>query len=136
VVNFRKTVKGTSFNFLGFTFYRGKAKAGFSIVKVKSEGKRVRSKLKKTKQWIRQVKDRLPLKDIWDLLRMKLEGHIRYYGVSFNIPRVQKFIHGVVRIVFKWLNRRSQRKSFTWEKFMLFIKANPLPKARVCCKLY
>lgn len=136
VVNFRKSKKGSSFNFLGFTFYRGKTKSGSQIVKAKTEGKRMRSKLKNTAQWMRKVKDKYTLKQIWKTLCMALEGHIRYYGVPFNVSRVHTFIFRVTRIVFKWLNRRSQRKSFTWEKFGLFIKANPLPRARACHKLY
>ena len=36
-----------------------------------------------------------------------------------------------VGILFKWLNRRSQRKSFTWEQFKRFIQRHPLPRVRV-----
>ena len=36
-----------------------------------------------------------------------------------------------VKTLFKWLNRRSQRKSFNWEKFSLFVEKNPLPKIKV-----
>lgn len=136
VVNFSRNTKRASFNFLGFTFYRGKSRAGFKIVKVKSEGKRMRSKLKKTAQWMRQVKDKYTLRQIWHMLHLALNGYIQYYGVSFNGSQVGTFIYHVKRIVFKWLNRRSQRKSFTWEKFELFVNANPLPKARVCHKLF
>lgn len=136
VVNFSKNNRRASFNFLGFTFYRGKSRGGFDIVKIKTEGKRMREKLKKTTQWMRQMKDKYTLKQIWRMLQVALEGYIQYYGVSFNVNKLQTFIFKVIRIVFKWLNRRSQRKSFTWEKFGLFIKANPLAKVRVCHKLY
>ncbi|MFP3017817.1 MAG: tetratricopeptide repeat protein, partial [Candidatus Tisiphia sp.] len=40
--------------------------------------------------------------------------------VTFNIKAVRGFIRQSVKILFKWLNRRSQRKSFSWEKFCLF----------------
>ena len=33
-------------------------------------------------------------------------------------------------------NRRSQRKSFNWETFALYIRAHPLPKARICHALF
>ena len=61
---------------------------------------------------------------------------MQYYGVSFNSKEVETFIWKAERIVFKWLNRRSQRKSFTWDKYMLFIKKYPLPKAKVCHRLF
>jgi len=65
-----------------------------------------------------------------------LRGHIQYYGVSFNSRAVQTFLMKATRILFKWLNRRSQRRSFNWEQFTLFIRANPLPKAKVCYALF
>ena len=63
---------------------------------------------------------------------LKIEGHIQYYGVSFNIRAVQTFQMKATRILFKWLNRRSQRRSFNWEQFALYIRANPLPKVTIC----
>ena len=101
------------------------------IPKLKSEGQRLRAKLKRVNEWIRKVRNRYSLRQIWELFCAKLRGHIQYYGVSFNSASVRKFLWGATRIVFKWLNRRSQRKSFTWEQFHLFIQAHPLPKARI-----
>ena len=46
------------------------------------------------------------------------------------------FLMKANRILFKWLNRRSQRRSFNWEQFTLFLKANPLPRVTVCHALY
>jgi hypothetical protein len=94
------------------------------------------AKLKRVTAWIKEVRNKYKLKEKWKKLILKLEGHIQYYGVSYNIRAVSIFIHQTISIVFKWLNRRSQRKSFDWEKFTLFIEANPLPKVRVCHKLF
>ena len=58
----------------------------------------------------------------------KLKGHIAYFGVSCNGRAVQRFLQAAIRILFKWLNRRSQRKSFTWTQFVRFMQAHPLPK--------
>ncbi len=64
-------------------------------------------------------------------------GATRSLGISnFEDKVVQKMTQRVLDSIYEPLYSRSQRKSFTWEQFMLFIKANPLPKARVCCKLY
>jgi hypothetical protein len=52
--------------------------------------------------------------------------------VSFNFRAVQNFQEKARRILFKWLNRRSQRRSFNWEQYVLYIKANPLPKVTIC----
>ncbi len=57
--------------------------------------------------------------------------HVQYYAVSFNSKAVGNFLKEATKILFKWLNRRSQRKSFDWGKFMLFKKKHPLPKAKI-----
>ena len=66
--------------------------------------------------------------DIWKIFHAKLAGHIRYYGVSFNAKQLERFVYQATRILFKWLNRRSQRKSFTWDQFSCFLQAFPLPQ--------
>lgn len=123
--------KQEAFDFLGFTFYIGCSQKGTPIPKVKSSGKRIRVKLKRVNQWARLVRSQYRLAEIWRMFCAKLEGHIRYYGVSFNCAHVSKFLRAATRILFKWLNRRSQRKSFDWERFNRFLKANPLPRVRI-----
>jgi len=135
----RKSVKGAkqgTFDFLGFTFFLGRSRKGNIIPKVKTCGKRFRSKLKKVNEWARKIKDQCDLKTIWSIFCSKIRGHIQYYGVSFNSRFVHNFQYQAIRLMFKWLNRRSQRKSFNWEKFNLFLKAFPPPKVRVCHSLF
>jgi RNA-directed DNA polymerase len=124
------------FDFLGFTFYWGKSRYGKIIPMVKTARKRMNSKLKGITQWIKERRNKCKMKIIWQELKLKIEGHIRYYGVSFNMHGISTFIYSVKCIIFKWLNRRSQRKSFNWDKFAAFITLNPLPKARICHKLF
>jgi len=137
LVNFSKgkatqSVKQEAFDFLGFTFYLGKSRNGRIIPKVKSCGKRISSKLKKVNDWCKEIRNKYKLPVIWKSFCSKLRGHIQYYGVTFNIKAVGSFIWQSAKIMFKWLNRRSQRKSFTWEKYNLFIERNPLPKVKIC----
>jgi RNA-directed DNA polymerase len=124
------------FDFLGLTFYWGRSRNGAVIPKVKTMGKRQRSKLKKINLWGREVRNKFPLPVIWRIFGQKLDGHIRYYGVSHNLVAVQKFRHHAVRLLFKHLNRRSQRKSCNWEQFKRYEKTHPLPKARICHALF
>jgi group II intron reverse transcriptase/maturase len=128
--------KQGTFDFLGFTFYWGRSRKGHVIPKVKTIGKRLRMKLKRVGVWARTVKDVYPLREIWRRFCVKIEGHIRYYGVSSNTAKVKQFVYQAIRILFKWLNRRSQRKSFDWEKFNLYMKVFPPPKVRVCFAFY
>lgn len=132
----RQGIKQETFDFLGFTFYLGKSQKGAAIPKLKTSGKRLRAKLKKVGEWARKEKDRAPLKTIWKTFCAKLRGHVQYYGVSFNAASVKKFLNRAERIMFKWLNRRSQRKSFDWYKFKLFVKKAPLPKVQIHHRLF
>jgi len=133
---YRQGIKQEGFDFLGFNFYLGRSHKGVTIPKLKSSGKRLRTKLKRVNQWARSVRNKHRLKDIWRMFCAKLRGHIQYYAVSFNGTSVQKFLHASCWVLFKWLNRRSQRRSFTWEKFTLFIQANPLPQLRIYHALF
>lgn len=128
--------KTGGFDFLGFTFYLGRSRRGYITPKLKTSGKRLRSKLKRLGDWAKRVRNALPLKQIWALFQAKLRGHIRYYGVSFNGQALNEFIYQARRIMFRHLNRRSQRKSFNWEQFDRFCKAFPLPPAIIHHALY
>lgn len=121
---------------LGFLFYWGRSRKGVAIPKVKTSGKRLRTKLTRVKEWVRAVKDtaRLPL--LWNTFRAKLWGHTRYSGVSFHLAHVRKFLQNATRIFWKWINRRSQRRSMNWEQFRRFLQMHPLPRAKIYHALF
>jgi RNA-directed DNA polymerase len=131
-----KGIEQGTFDFLGFTFYLEKSRKGELIPKLRTRAKTMTAKLKKVAKWIKQVRNRAPMTEIWMLFISKLKGHIAYFGVSFNMERLSAFICHAVRIMFKWLNRRSQRKSFNWDEFNAFMRRFPLPKAHVVHKLF
>ena len=133
---YRKGRKQGTFDFLGFTFYLGRSRKGYGIVKVKTSRKRTRSKLKKLKKWIKYNRDQTRFKDLWFQYRIKLQGHARYYGVSFNTDHVGIFIREAAEIFHKWINRRSQRKSLNLDEFWRFVRKYPLPKAVVYHPLF
>ena len=96
----------------------------------------MKAKLNRVKEWIKEIRSREPLQKIWKTFVAKLRGHINYYGVSHNAENVSKFVKEAKRIVFKWLNRRSQRKSFTWEAFDKYMKTHPLPTVKIIHRLF
>ncbi len=133
----KQGIEQGTFDFLGFTFYLGKSQSGKLIIpKLKTKAKTLRSKLNKVTIWFREIKDKKPLTSIWKTFCAKIRGHIQYYGVSHNYDEIEKFFNESKRIAFKWLNRRSQRKSFNWDKFVLFMERNPLPEVRIVHKLF
>lgn len=132
----KQGIKQGTFDFLGFTFYLGKSRRGYILAKLKTSSKRVRAKLKRVSEWARQIRNKELLSNIWKTFCAKLRGHVQYYGVSFNMEEVQNFLRRAEEIMFKWLNRRSQRKSFDWEKFRLFTRKFPLPEIKIHHKLF
>ncbi|MCP4756309.1 MAG: maturase, partial [Proteobacteria bacterium] len=67
-------------------------------------------------EWIRKNRH-LPERKLFQVINAKLRGHYNYYGVRGNSQSMWSFYFRVVETCFKWLNRRSQRKSYTWERF-------------------
>jgi group II intron reverse transcriptase/maturase len=133
---YEKGIKQGIFDFLGFTFYIGKSRKGNSTVKLKTSGKRKRAKLKNVGKWAREIRNRYKLHIIWKKFIVKLRGHIQYYGVSHNFKNVNEFSCQSIRILFKWLNRRSQKRSFTWESWGLYMKIFPAPTVKIYHRLF
>jgi len=79
-VQTRKGIKQGVFDFLGFTFYLGRSRKGNVIPKVKTSGKRLRSKLTNVNLWARKVRNMARLPVIWKTFQAKMAGHIRYYA--------------------------------------------------------
>ena len=128
--------KAETFHFLGFTLYCGKSRhSGAFCVKLKTNSKKFTQKLKQTKEWLYQNND-LPVKDLITRLNKKLVGRYRYYGVSHNINKLSAFLHYVQRYLFKVLNRRSHKKSYTWDGYIDMLKVYPLAKPKIYVKLF
>lgn len=141
MVPFRRPARGDRgrhpvFEFLGFTFYWGRSRRGYRVPKVKTSGRRLRAKLVALDTWAKAVHSRYPLERFWAVFRAKVGGHFRYFGVSFNTRALSVFVYQAARIAYKWLNRRSQRRSFTWETFRTYIARYPLPRPAVYHALY
>jgi group II intron reverse transcriptase/maturase len=112
----RKEGKPETFNFLGFTLYCSRSLSGKFIVKLKTDRTRVTKKLKLLKDWLKKNSIMLA-HEIVERLNRSLVGYYNYYYVSTNTETVWTFVDKVGSMVFKWLNRRSQRKSYTWSEF-------------------
>lgn len=133
---FRKGNKQGTFNFLGFTFYLGLSRKNRVTVKIKTISKTLTRKLKEITIWCKLNRSRYRLKFLWNIFKSKIRGHIEYYGISHNFRSVSNFIFNARRIFFKWINKRSQKKSFDWKKFESFENLFPLPKAKIVHKFF
>ena len=128
--------KCETFDFLGFTHFCDKTRRGKFKLGRKTSRKKFTQKMKDMNVWLKSIRNRVELSEWWKLLRPKLLGHYRYYGMSGNIRLLQNFYDHTVRLAFKWINRRSQKKSYRWDQFHHFIQLNPLPKPKIYTSLY
>jgi RNA-directed DNA polymerase len=124
-----------SFDFLGFTHYMGKSKNGNRRVKRKTSRKKYNASLVKCKEWLKKNRT-MPTRQLMRKMKSKVQGHCNYYVITDNTYAVSNYIHEVKKLIFKWLNRRSHRKSFDWIKFNLFLKRYPLPRARTYMRIF
>ena len=127
--------KPETFDFLGFTHYCSKNRNGKFRVKRKTAGKKLSSKLKEMNLWMKNNRH-LRLKDLFFQLNLKLRGHYQYYGITDNSPSLAKFADRTSQLLYKWLNRRSQKRSYTWEGFNQLRKIFPLAKPRIYVNIY
>ncbi|MGB6867657.1 MAG: group II intron reverse transcriptase/maturase [Candidatus Aminicenantaceae bacterium] len=120
-----------TFDFLGFTHYCTRTRRGYFRLGRKTAKEKLRERLKETNQWLRDIRNMKKQEEWWEVLKMKLMGHYRYYGVSGNMPELKVFYMQVIRLAYKWANRRSQRRSYNWAQFQKYLKFNPLPRPKI-----
>ena len=108
----------TCFDFLGFKFRWVLNRKDQPVIRRRTSSKKFRSSIMNLNQWCKEHRnDRL--KKFFRSANSKLRGHYNYYGVRGNSESITRFHRIAERTMFKWLNRRSQRRSFNWTQFRL-----------------
>ena len=124
-----------TFDFLGFTFYCGRSRKGMPYIMPKTSSKKFRQKIRDIKVWLYANRDQ-SLKKLMGMLNVKLVSHYRYYGISFNGRMISNYKQQVRELLFKVLNRRSDRKSYTREGFIEMLKYYPLVMPKIYVSLF
>ena len=120
----------SSFDFLGIEFRWGLDLKGTDRLKRRTSTAKFRQSLSKVTQWCREHRnDRL--EKLFSLLNQKLRGYYNYYGVIGNGERLKQFYNQVLRLLYKWLNRRSQRRSFNMRQFLQMVERYGILKPRI-----
>ena len=128
--------KPGTFNFLGFTHYCTKSrKGGFKVGRV-TERRKLTGRVKELGRWLKGVRNAVKLETWWRMLKSKMLGHYRYFGVSENSRGIRNYCYLVKRLAFKWINRCSQRKSMNWLGFERYCQRHGFPPARLYVNLY
>ncbi len=120
----------TWFEFLGFEFRWGTNRAGKPQVMKRTSKKKFRNSLKAFLKWCKSNRN-TRMTELFKKLNAKLRGYYNYYGVRGNYDSLASFFYHAVNILFKWLNRRSQRKSYKWVGFAELLKRFRIAKPRI-----
>jgi len=104
------------FDFLGFEYRWVLNKKGEPVIRRRTSRKKFRASIAHFKQWCREHRNER-LDKFFSVVNSKLRGYHNYYGIKGNSVSISRFQHAAERLMYKWLNRRSQRRSFNWTQF-------------------
>lgn len=127
--------KPETFDFLGFTFYCSKTRNGKFCVKMKTSRKKFKQKIKAMKIWLYENRN-VKTKDLIKALNRKLLGHYHYYGVPNNITMLYNFRQRTIEMLFKVLNKRSNRRSYNWNGLNEMFKVYKIETPKIYVSLF
>ena len=121
------------FSFLGFIHVWGKSlnrstNKTFWRVKRRTCPIRFKAKLSEILENFKKNRHR---KDFFDYAKRIVNGYLEYFAINDNMKRISQFVHEVRGIMFKWLNRRSQKRSFDWERFSKILERVNFPQPKI-----
>lgn len=108
--------KPETFDFLGFTHYCSIGSKGKFRVKRKTSSKKLRAKIQEMKEWLKK-RIHCKVSETIQLLNIKLMGYYRYYGITDNTKGIRQFYQIVMRMLYKVLNRRSQKNRYSYQYY-------------------
>ncbi len=97
------------FTFLGFEIYWEADTKGDPRVWRRTARKKLRASIKACKEWIKTHRH-YPLAVLIPAMIRKVQGHYNYFRAVGNMTSLWIFYREVVKLLYKWLNRRSQRR--------------------------
>jgi len=109
--------KPQEFTFLGFTHYCGKTARGYFKVKRRTSRKKLTQSLRTLADWARRGRNVLRKGEMLRRAKVRIRGHLNYYAITDNAAQCNRYVYYATRILFKWLNRKSQRRAYNWAGF-------------------
>ena len=124
-----------TFDFLGFTVYWRRDRAGWWRAGMQTRRGRVHRALKSAQEFCRRHRHD-PFAVQWEGLARRLRGHLNYCGIQGNSRRLSKVASAVEAIWWKWLNRRSQRSKMPWDRFRALLRALKFQRPRIVVPMW
>lgn len=118
------------FDFLGFQFHWKRTRKGYEGLFRRTSRKKLRSSVARFTEWIKTQR-MFKLRDVMQSLKRKYAGYWNYYGVRGNSKSLGTFYYQTLKLTHKWLNRRSQKRSYTWPAFNRLLKRHGITGPRI-----
>jgi len=124
-----------TFDFLGFTIFWKRSRRGRWRMMTQTRASRLRRAKKSASDFCRCHRH-------WSIeaqhtaLVKRIRGHFNYFGVRGNESKLNLLVESTKRSWFKWLNRRSQRSTLDWPRFVALLGDYPLPKPTAAVSLW
>ena len=124
--------KPKEFTFLGFTHYCGKTGNGYFKVKRRTSRKKFGQSIREFTVWAHKSRNVLKKGEMLRKAKTKVVGHLCYYAITDNSDKCVLFHYYATRILYKWLNRKSQRNTYTWKGYVQALAwfGWPMPRIR------
>ena len=120
-----------TFAFLGFEFrWTVSWKSGKVILLKRTAPKKLQQSVRNFTEWCKTHRH-WRLNHLMETVTAKLRGYFNYYGIRGNAKSLVYFYDRTMNILFKWLNRRSQKRSYTWVGFKQLLEHFRMPRPRI-----
>jgi RNA-directed DNA polymerase len=127
----RRGEKPKEFTFLGFTHYCGKTRKGNFKLKRRTSRKKFGGSIRAFTEWARSMRSVLSKGEMLRQATRRAAGYLNYYAITDNTRSCSTYCHHVTRILFKWLNRKSQRRAYTWKGYLQALNWVGWPKVYI-----
>ena len=105
--------KQRCFHFLGFEYYWSIDRQGEARLRCRTSTRKQHQIMSMLYRWVKLNRHRR-IGVFMTELKRKLVGIANYFGLPDNSRSIKRIYVHVVRSLYKWLNRRSQRHSYNW----------------------
>jgi group II intron reverse transcriptase/maturase len=119
-----------SIDFLGYTLRWVETRSGNLAIRGETRKSRLLKARASARQFIRENRNRR-LRYLLGKVGRKLNGFYAYFGTLGNEGALNALYRETLVSLMKYLNRRSQRKSYSWEEFKRILQEHPLPIPRI-----
>jgi len=118
------------FDFLGFEYRWESDRKGRPTVKRRTARKKLQGSVQRMGEWLRTHRHQ-KLPKLLKTLKAKLRGYWNYYGVMGNSQSLNQYYYRTNELLHKWLNRRSQKRSYTWRALTRLLARFEVPRPRI-----